>query len=104
MTISYLNAQRMSKFLVSRIYLLNSQTIVRFYLRNGNTIDAPISSVKEVNYTGITTTLLINVNNVNLSVYLNKGMQVELSYLFAITRPDVFRIDSPLVSQVQVDD
>ena len=86
--------------MITRIHLLQSQNVARFFLRDGSQVDALLSAITAQDYEPGQTCLNITANNETYRLFLNRGNQVSLEMIYAMTRPEVARIDSKEVSHM----
>ena len=69
-------------------------------MRDGSTVDALLSAVTIQSYEPNQTCLNITINNDTYRLFLNRGNQVSLEMLYAMTKPEVARLDSKSITHM----
>ena len=80
-----------------RMYLLEEKTTLRMYLRDGKRVDVPVSAVEQEKYAS--NILMLKVNGADCKIYLHMGTEIDLELLYAVTRPEVRKIQSAVMAE-----
>ena len=80
-----------------RIYLLDDQNTLRIFLRDGKRVDVPVGAVEQDKYAS--NILMLKVNGAPCKMYLHMGTEIDLELLYAVTRPEVNKIQSAVMTE-----
>ena len=80
-----------------RMYLLEDQNTLRLFLRDGKRVDVPVGAVEMDKYAS--NILMFKVNGAYCKIYMHMGTEIDLELLYAVTRPEVNKIQSAVMTE-----